>query len=628
MKPIIINIEDMSDSREVYESKPNKAGICFIYLVLILAVTALVWMYFGKLDEVVKSEAMLRPNEQIGTVVNQVGGKLTEVRVEDGKQVQKGDVLYQVDFSEQMIQKEYLAQQIQETEAAIGNLKVYKKSVEEDTNLFQQTKEQEAYSVQFETYFLNYSSTIHSADYAEKEMAFSLSSCQQQLQQKETQLLQYNQLKQSIEKGKNLFQNSGETREFYDLYEKYVSGYAQIKSQYEKQAEEISLSTAQEGISNSLEYYQQQLEGYQTLLESVKTEVDSFEADSSYRLRYQQYISQIEKLEQEYQEASDNYNLNVELGDYGVSQQEIDASKVRMEQAEQAIDDYKNSYLTELKETIEGIQKNIQEAELNDSGVLEKKELLEKNETEKSEALRNYVLDYRINLDNTISELEEVVQSLKEKAASLELQQEKAYQYEEQEKEKVDGSVSLLKASEIKTTLETIQGKEEQLENLKKELESVEFSIDHATVTASMDGVVNSNVELVEGDILAAGTEVMTILPNHNNEYKVNIYVSNQDIGKLKIGMDVKLNVYALPNTEYGYVVGTITKISEDIKVNNENTAGYYLVEASLENRKLYNKEGTEFSLKSGMGGQAQIIIGQKRILQYVLEKIELWVRN
>ena len=116
-----------------------------------------------------------------------------------------------------------------------------------------------------------------------------------------------------------------------------------------------------------------------------------------------------------------------------------------------------------------------------------------------------------------------------------------------------------------------------------------------------MSGTINSNIELVEGNILQSGIEVLSIIPNDDSNYKVNIYVSNEDIGKIKKDMQVKFNVYALPNSEYGYLTGTIVNISEDLKVDNNSGSAYYLVEARLDKSKLINK-GQEGSLKAGNG--------------------------
>lgn len=77
-----MNISEMSDSREVYESKPNPIIAIFLYTILGIVVVAFIWMYFGKIDVVVKSEAILRPNDQVATVINTYAGTLEIVNIE------------------------------------------------------------------------------------------------------------------------------------------------------------------------------------------------------------------------------------------------------------------------------------------------------------------------------------------------------------------------------------------------------------------------------------------------------------------------------------------------------------------------------------------------------------------
>lgn len=43
-------MEEMSESREVYESKPGKAGIILLYVIVALFAIAILWMVVSKMD--------------------------------------------------------------------------------------------------------------------------------------------------------------------------------------------------------------------------------------------------------------------------------------------------------------------------------------------------------------------------------------------------------------------------------------------------------------------------------------------------------------------------------------------------------------------------------------------------
>lgn len=341
-------------------------------------------------------------------------------------------------------------------------------------------------------------------------------------------------------------------------------------------------------------------------------------------MQYEEYERKIEQLQQEYQTALDDYNLNFELEEYGVSEQELAQSELKMDQAKQAISNYKRSCLTELKKQLTEVKKELSDAKTQKKGLVNKKDLLNNNEKQRKQDLSYYVSNYKDEINKVIADREELVRTLKENMESLELDREKTYQYSKNE----DSSAGGLRIAELKTTMESIKKCEDQIKELDSQLETIQLQIDEATVTASMDGIVNSNMELVCGDVLAAGVPVMTILPKENSAYKMVIYVANCDIGKMKEGMKVKLSLDALPSTEYGYLDGTVSRISQDSRMDEGNPYGYYLVEAEVKNRKMHGKDGKEAVLKSGMSGQAKMIVGEKSIFRYVMEKLELWVER
>ena len=151
MKPIIIDMKDMSDSREVYESKPSKIIPIFIYVICTLIIVAFVWMYFGKIDIVVKSTGMIRPDESVGTVSNVYGGNVQEVTVRDGDCVEEGDVLYTINHDELLVEKEYYEKQLEENKEYLRLTNKYKECLQKSANLFSEKNELEYYT-KYETY--------------------------------------------------------------------------------------------------------------------------------------------------------------------------------------------------------------------------------------------------------------------------------------------------------------------------------------------------------------------------------------------------------------------------------------------------------------------------------------------
>lgn len=187
------------------------------------------------------------------------------------------------------------------------------------------------------------------------------------------------------------------------------------------------------------------------------------------------------------------------------------------------------------------------------------------------------------------------------------------------------------KAAFYKQCLEETQAGDsynELLSEVEFQLSAINRSIEKCYVKAPCDGVVNMLQEPVVGNQMSAGVEVCSILPPEETGYKCLIYVNNADVAGLEPGMQVKLNVYSFPNTEYGYVYGTLTKVSNDIRVDAQSGMAYYLAEASVDTERFVDAKGEPVSLKAGMACEAKIITGEEKIMTFVLEKLNLLAVN
>lgn len=614
----------MSDSREVYESKPSHFITIFIYTILVILTALFIWMYFGKIDIVVKSEGMLRPNSQVATVVNIYGGILDEIYIEDGSLIKEGDILYVIGHKDLLTELEYYEEQLEEAEDILIMLGKYKQSIEDGVNYLTDIPEEDEYYIKVESYLVNYKSVEQGIVYNEKEREMNLAAISEQLEKLYGKFKYIQTLKSAIDSNKNLFSKSDEELEYYNRFLKYQSDYKTLNQKFLNGNNEIENSTTKEGLINSLVYYNNVLNGLNTLRSSIETGKSLFDIESSYSLQYEEYINKIEDLSTTYEQAKENYAANKALEGLAVSEWDVQQSKKAMEEAERAIETYKVSFMNSITSNITEVEKNIEDITLNMENTVSKDKLLEQNESDRISALDNFKLQYIVELDNSINTLKDNIESLEVNKHSIELQGEKIVL----DDNGIDVNLSEYRNNELTTTINSINAYENKKRELEANIYKIKSQIDTATVRATMSGVVSSNIELVEGNTLQSGVEVLNIIPKDGSDYKVNIYVSNEDIGRLKKELKVKLNIYAFPNSEYGYITGTITSISNDLKVDQVAGSAYYLVEAVLDNNQLYNSKGQEANLKAGMACQAQMITENKRILIYLLEKLNLWVNN
>jgi len=98
MKPVFIDIGEISESVEVYESKPNPAIVYTIYTIFLMLVISVIWTVNFKLDNVVKSNGVFKGTDSIFEVSSAVTGCVKEANVEDGQFVEKGDILFVVNI--------------------------------------------------------------------------------------------------------------------------------------------------------------------------------------------------------------------------------------------------------------------------------------------------------------------------------------------------------------------------------------------------------------------------------------------------------------------------------------------------------------------------------------------------
>ena len=96
MKPIIIEMKDLSESTEIYEKKPNPAIVGFIYILLGIIVIAALWMSFSKIDVVTETNGVICYTEDVTEVMCDYDGRITRCCVADGQYVTEGTVLFEL----------------------------------------------------------------------------------------------------------------------------------------------------------------------------------------------------------------------------------------------------------------------------------------------------------------------------------------------------------------------------------------------------------------------------------------------------------------------------------------------------------------------------------------------------
>lgn len=622
MKPIIINISEMSDSREVYGSRPNRALPLFLYVCLGLFAAAVVWMYFGKIDIAVKANGMLRPDEAVNTVVNAAGGEVILCHAEDGRTVETGELLYVVSHEDLLAQKEFYEGQKKSYEEQHEGLQTYLKSIQEEKSYFQDMSGE--YAVRYQGVQLQLDAMRLEMKTDAGARAYSKEYLEEQLAYYKEELAQTKILLESVQSGESRF-SSKEDTPYSMKYQRYQSDYQALEQQYADRQREIERSTGEESLVNSAKYYSGIKEGVEALIASIEMGKSCFEDGDTgiYVNQFLSYEIKRQELFQNYERAEEVYKINKELEGIAVSAWETEESRIAKEQAWNVYESYKTATLSELKGQLSEAEVKLDEVVLNQTAMAAKETLLEENAQARENALLQYYLSYIVELQNSVTALEENLRTLGRQLAELSYASDKVLVYGDGT-EKEYAAVSKYKNDEIAAVQQRLGACKTSLQEIETKLGSIDRSIKDCYVKAPCRGVLNMIQELVVGNAIAAGSEVLSVLPAEETGYKCVIYVENADVGGLQPGMPVKFNVYSYPNAEYGYVYGTLTKVSKDIRVDSQSGRAYYQAEASVAVGDFLDAAGNPISLKAGMACEAKIITGEKRILDFVLEKLNL----
>jgi len=252
--------------------------------------------------------------------------------------------------------------------------------------------------------------------------------------------------------------------------------------------------------------------------------------------------------------------------------------------------------------------------------------------------LDSYTNNYLLNVSTTINEQEQLITELiiniertEENKSEAQIDQnyfaKQSQLAEKQSAESQQYSAVLLEKFQIDKVVainEQIKLFNDRRTNILDQLKNLQISIQERIITSPINGIVNIVTEINMGDLIASGVELIKIVPETDSEYKVMLTVLNKDISNIAVGDEIKYHFLALPYKEYGEIKGKINKISIDSTMNPNDGVSFYIVEASIDNQALYSYKGQEANIKVGMLSEAYVITDSKKILNYVLEKIDL----
>jgi membrane fusion protein len=149
------------------------------------------------------------------------------------------------------------------------------------------------------------------------------------------------------------------------------------------------------------------------------------------------------------------------------------------------------------------------------------------------------------------------------------------------------------------------------------------------TITASNSGTV-TGIQVVEGETLSQTTAqakpLLHILPE-GSELIAELLLPTRSAGFIQVGNSTRLRFDAFPYQRFGFINSKITRIDQTLIAPNEVQLPIALQEPVYRLRAKLNQQqmqafGKAFDLKSGMLFEADIMLEQRTLIEWLLEPI------
>lgn len=166
---------------------------------------------------------------------------------------------------------------------------------------------------------------------------------------------------------------------------------------------------------------------------------------------------------------------------------------------------------------------------------------------------------------------------------------------------------------------------EAELAEVNKSIAKTEDVASRTNVVSPVRGVVKGLSIHTLGAVIEPGKVLMEIVPVEE-DLIVEAMVQPNDIGHLKNGQPVKVKVSAFDFSRYGAVTGRLNTISATT-FQNEKDQSFYKVKIRMD-RNYVGKNPQKNTILPGMVVQADIVTGDKTVLQYLLKPIHVTMAN
>ncbi|MHA7878632.1 MAG: HlyD family type I secretion periplasmic adaptor subunit [Saccharospirillum sp.] len=199
----------------------------------------------------------------------------------------------------------------------------------------------------------------------------------------------------------------------------------------------------------------------------------------------------------------------------------------------------------------------------------------------------------------------------------------------EGQREEINARLDRLRTEYRQNLLAERDTLQERAASLEAERETRLYRNQLLALTAPREGVVKNLATHTEGYVVPSGTRLMTITPT-GEPLQAEVYIQNQDVGFVRPGQVARLKLTAFPFQRFGTVEGQVALVSPDSNRNEDGPSGapagqpmqsaYQAILTPA--RQSLEKDGERLELRSGMAVVAEIKLGERSVMEYLLSPI------
>lgn len=329
MKATIIDIEELTDSRELIERKTPKYITIFLIVILVIIITFLIWATISEIDEYSTVSGEIRPEESVSMISTMGSGKIQDIKFKNGDKVNAGDVILTIDVEAANNQKDILTNTIEKLNKEITYNEKLKQCIENDKNTFSQTGEESKYYKQYEKYENDLSISLSEVKNTDNQNTMSneqanitLRTLRSDINKNNQLILEYENIIKAIEENSDFTSNNDTIMVYYENYILNLNNANILVEKYKKAYEDLLLLKENGVTQNQIDEAKIQWDSASSQKESVK---------STFLLEVNQKIdslkTEISSLEESVEKTNNSLN---EVSEVLTEEQVIEQAKLNM----------------------------------------------------------------------------------------------------------------------------------------------------------------------------------------------------------------------------------------------------------------------------------------------------------